>query len=189
MVPAGGHVTPPVDPRRPRESEIVAAARRYLEELGYRVWVNPDGRDYFDLVARRGAEVGLVEAKVSGTHDVLAQALRRRAWGDWVAVVLATERAAWHLAHRTARTRAAPIGVWWARRGTGVTVVRPARPWGAPGSEDPFSGVRARFHRLLDALEAGEIPDAIVWEGVVREVRRASGGRGFGEWRLEESVE
>ncbi len=173
---------------RPRESEIVAAARAHLESQGYRVWVNPDGRDYFDLVARKGRDVGLVEAKVAGTREVLAQALRRRAWGDWVAVVLATERAAWHLADRTDKTRAAPIGVWWARRGTGVTVVRAARPWRRGESDDPFGPLRARFHRLLDALEAGELPTSASWDGVVREVRRASGGRGFREWRLDEPV-
>ena len=173
---------------RPRESEIVAAARGHLEGLGYRVWVNPDGRDYFDLVARRGREVGLVEAKVAGTTQVLAQALRRRAWGDWVAVVLATERAAWRLADRTARTRAAPIGVWWARRGTGVTVVRDARAWPSSGPDDPFAPLRARFHRLLDRLESGDVPGSLAWDGVAREVRRASGGRGFGEWRLDEPV-
>jgi len=119
---------------------------------------------------------------------VLQQALARRAWGDWVAVLLATERAAWRLAHRTTRTRAAPIGVWWARRGTGVTVVRPASPWIAPGSTDPYAPLRARFRRLLEALEAGTIPDAVEWDGVVREVRRASGGRGFKEWRLDEPL-
>ena len=175
--------------RRPAESEIVTAARRHLEAEGFRVWVNPDGRDYFDLVARRGAEVGLVEAKVAGTSQVLSQALRRRAWGDWVAVVLASERAAWRLAHRTARTRAARVGVWWARRGTGVTVVRAARPWVVDGSSDPFAPLRARFSRLLDLLDAGEVPDSVRWDGVVREVRRASGGRGFQEWRLDEPVE
>jgi len=174
---------------RPREHEIVAAARGHLEAQGYRVWVNPDGRDYFDLVARKGAVVGLVEAKVAGTREVLAQALRRRAWGDWVAVVLATERAAWHLSDRTARTRAAPIGVWWARPGTGVTVVRAARPWARTDENDPYVDLRARFHRLLDALEAGKLPPATAWDGVVREVRRASGGRGFREWRLDEPVD
>jgi hypothetical protein len=174
---------------RPRESEIVAAARRHLEEQGYRVWVDLDGRDYFDIVARRGAEVGLVEAKVGGSRVVLAQALRRRAWGDWVAVVVSSERAAWRLANRSARTRAAPVGVWWARRGTGVTVVRAARPWVSPGTEDPFAEVRARFQHLLDAVESGELPESIPWDGVVREVRRASGGRGFREWRLDERVD
>jgi hypothetical protein len=39
---------------------------------------------------------------------------------------------------------------------------------------------------MLDAMESGEIPDSIRWDGVLREVRRASGGRGFSEWRLDE---
>jgi len=170
---------------RPRELEVVAAARRHLEREGYRVWVNPDGRDYFDLVARRGREVGLVEAKVVGSRAVLAQALRRRAWGDWVAVTLASERAARALAHRTEGTRAARVGIWYLS-GTTVDVVRVARPWASPGEKDPFAELRARFGRVLDAIEAGELPDSVPWEGVVREVRRASGGRGFAEWRLDE---
>ena len=174
---------------RPRETEIVAAARRHLEEQGYRVWVDIDGRNYFDLVARRGPEVALVEAKVGGSRVVLTQALKRRAWGNWVAVVVSSERAAWRLADRTSGTRAAPVGVWWARPGTGVTVVREARPWGRPGEEDPFADVRARFLRILDAIESGALPGSIPWEGVVREVRRASGGRGFKEWRLDEPVD
>jgi hypothetical protein len=175
-------------PKRPRETEVVAAARDHLEAEGYRVWVDPDGRDYFDLVARRGREVGLVEAKVSGSAAVLAQALRRRAWGDWVAVVLASERAARALADRSAGTRAARVGVWFSR-GPTVTVVRAARPWTAEGEFDPFADLRERFGRILDAMESGEIPDSIRWDGVVREVRRASGGRGFAEWRLDEPTE
>jgi hypothetical protein len=170
---------------RPRETELVAAARRHLESEGFRVWVDPDGRDYFDLVARRGQEVGLVEAKVAHTRAVLTQALRRRAWGDWVAVVVASERSARALADRTSGTRAAPVGVWYAR-GDDVTVVRAARPWAVEGVDDPFADLRERFRRMLDAMESGEIPDSIRWDGVLREVRRASGGRGFSEWRLDE---
>ncbi len=164
---------------------MVDAARRHLEAEGYRVWVDPDGQDYFDIVARRGREVGLVEAKVSGTRAVLAQALRRRAWGNWVAVVLASERAARNLDARTVRSRASPVGVWYAT-GRTVTVVRPARPWTSDGAPDPFAGLRARFARILDALESGELPGSTPWDGVFREVRRASGGRGFAEWRLDE---
>jgi hypothetical protein len=171
---------------RPRESTVVDAARRYLESEGYRVWVNPDGQDYFDLVARRGREVGLVEAKVTGARAVLVQALRRRAWGNWGAVVLASERSARNLAQRTAGTRAEPVGIWHARGDT-VGVVRAARPWVADGADDPFADLRARFAKLLDALESGEIPENATWDGVVGQVWRASGGRGFREWRLDES--
>jgi hypothetical protein len=188
MVPAGGRVSGTGAPRaavRPRETELVAAARQHLEEEGYRVWVDPDGRDYFDLVARRGQEVGLVEAKVAHTRAVLAQALRRRVWGDWVAVIISSERSARGLADRTSGTRAAPVGIWCAR-GSAITVVRPARPWTVTGEPDPYADLRARLRRILDALESGELPGSVPWDGVVREVRRASGGRGFSEWRLDE---
>jgi hypothetical protein len=170
---------------RVRETTVVEAARRHLESLGYRVWANPDGRDYFDLVARRGDDVGLVEAKVTGAREVVVQALRRRAWGSWGAVIVAGERSAKNLARRTAGTRAESLGVWHVQ-GAGVGVVRAARPWVAPGADDPFAELRARFGRLLDALESGEIPESVAWDGVVGQVWRASGGRGFKEWRLDE---
>jgi hypothetical protein len=170
---------------RPSERSIVEVARAYLVGLGYRVWVDPDGHDYFDLVARRGDEVGLVEAKVSDARTVLSQALRRRAWGDWTAVVVATERMARGIATRTNGTRAGPVGVWWTRAGS-VEVLRPAHRWTGPAQDDPYADIRARFRRVLDALESGELPAGVAWDGVLREVRRASGGRSFAEWRLDE---
>jgi hypothetical protein len=176
--------------RRPRisEREVVKVAAEYLEQQGYRVYPNPDTADYFDLVARRGDEVGLVEAKVSGTRTVLVQALKRRAWGDWVAVVLPSEKAAERLALRTHRTRASRVGVWSTGRGR-VTVVRPARPWVRPGEADPFSDLRRRFRSVLDRIDSGEIPREVRWGGIVRVVRQASGGRSFAEWRLDEVAE
>jgi hypothetical protein len=159
--------------------------RAHLVGLGYRVWVDPDGHDYFDLVARRGNEVGLIEAKVSDARTVLGQALRRRAWGDWTAVVVSTERIGKGIVARSVGTRAEPVGVWWAHDGP-VEVLRPARPWVAPGASDPFAELRTRFRGVLDALEAGDLPAGIPWDGVLREVRRASGGRSFAEWRLDE---
>jgi hypothetical protein len=172
-------------PRRLPESAIVEAARRHLEGTGFRVWVDPDGHDYFDLVARRGLEVGLVEAKVAAPAAVLRQALRRRVWGDWTAVVLASERSARRLDERTRTERSAPVGVWCSD-GREVRIVRPARPWVAPGVEDPYAPLRQRFRRVLDALESGELPPGVPWDGVLGEIRRASGGRGFSEWRLDE---
>lgn len=169
-----------------RERYLVRAVARYLEAKGYRVRVDPDGRDYFDLVARRGNEVGLVEAKLVDGRSVLTQALRRRVWGEWVAVALGSARAAERLAARTAGTRSAPVGIWHVQEGT-VHVVRPATPWTSPESHDPYAPLRDRFRTLLDALDRGEVPEAVRWDGVVREVRRASGGRGFREWRLDES--
>jgi hypothetical protein len=170
---------------RTSEAELVQCAARYLEALGYRVRVDPDGNDYFDLVARRGDEVGLVEAKVGDARAVLAQALTRRGWGDWTAVLLGSVRSAERLAERTRGTRAEPVGIWSFRDGT-LAVLREARPWVVGGAPDPFADLRVRFRRILDALDSGELPADARWDGVVREVRRASGGRGFGEWRLDE---
>ena len=162
-------------------------AARYLEAQGYRVYPNPDATDYFDLVARRGNEVGLVEAKVSGSRAVLVQALKRRAWGNWVAVVLPSETAAERLAARTRGTRASPVGVWATREGS-VRVVRAAASWVVEGEEDPFAELRERFRSVLDRIDSGELPPDVRWAGVVGSVRRASGGRGFREWRLDEPV-
>jgi hypothetical protein len=176
--------------RAPRitEREVVRTAAAFLEQQGYRVYPNPDATDYFDLVARRGDEVGLVEAKVSGSRAVLVQALKRRAWGDWVAVVLPSEKAAARLAARTDGTRASRVGVWATHEGT-VRVVRAAGPWVRPGEEDPFSDLRSRFRAILDRIDSGDLPPDVRWAGVVRSVRRASGGRGFAEWRLDEPDE
>lgn len=170
---------------RIRESDVVRTTAEYLERQGYRVYPNLDSTDYFDLVARRGDEVGLVEAKVSGSRAVLVQALKRRAWGDWVAVVLPSEKAAERLAQRTNGTRAARVGVWTTGGGT-VKVVRPAAPWVRVGEEDPFAHLRLLFRSVLDRIDSGEIPPDVSWDGVVRSVRRFSGGRGFSEWRLDE---
>jgi len=169
---------------RPSEREVVRIVAAHLESLGYRVRADPDGSDYFDLVARRGEEIGLIEAKVSDARTVLTQALKRRAWGDWCAVALAGERSARRLAARTAGTRAEPVGVW-CLRGDQVEVVRSHRPWVLPGRPDPYAPLRARFRAILDALEDGTLPP-VPWDGVLSAVRRASGGRGFAEWRLDE---
>lgn len=159
--------------------------RQYLVGQGYRVYVDPDGTDYFDLVARKGSEVGLVEVKVGDARAVLAQALKRRGWGDWSAVALGSPRAAERLSARTGATRAEPIGVW-SVEAESVRVHRAARPWVLPGEDDPFASLRDRLRRWLDLVDAGELPASVRWDGVPAAVRRASGGRGFGEWRLDE---
>lgn len=187
MVPPVGHVSPPARPR-PSERMVVETTAKYLEGLGYRTHIDPDGSNYFDLVARRGDEVGLVEAKVANSRRVLAQALVRRAWGDWVAVVLASRRSATALSDRSRGTRAEPVGVWWCEGGT-VGVARAARPWASLGAEDPYAPLRARFRGVLDALDRGDVPEGLTWSGVPRTVRRASGGRGFREWRLDEAFD
>jgi hypothetical protein len=169
------------------EATVVDAAARHLRSLGYATRIDPDGRSYFDLVGRRGDEVGLVEAKVADARTVLRQALVRRAWGDWVAVVLPSERSARRLVERTTDKRAAPVGVWCLSGGE-VEVIRPARSWPAPPGADPYAPLRERFRRVLDALDRGEVPEGIEWSSVPGEVRRASGGRSFREWRLDELV-
>jgi len=183
---ASGAGGPPRTPRI-RESEVVRTAAEFLAGQGYHVYPNLDSNDYFDLVARRGDEVGLVEAKVSGSRVVLVQALKRRVWGDWVAVVLPSETAAQRLVARTEATRASPVGVWSAHDGK-VRVVRPAGSWLRPGDPDPFSELRNRFRAILDRIDSGELPANLAWEGLGGAIRRASGGRGFGEWRLDEPV-
>jgi hypothetical protein len=172
-------------PLRRSERDLVRAVARFLEREGYAVRINPDGTDYFDLVARRGDEVGLVEAKVANSRAVLSQALRRRGWGDWTAVALGSATAADRLVERTAMTRAEPVGVW-SVSGDVVRVHRRARPWAAPGGPDPFRPLRERFRSLLDALDTDALPSAVRWDGVPTAVRKASGGRGFSEWRLDE---
>jgi hypothetical protein len=172
----------------PSEREVVEATARYLEHQGFRTWIDPDGSDYFDLVARRGDEVGLVEAKVAHARAVFTQALVRRAWGDWVAVVLTSRRSATALAERSRGTRAEPVGVWcW--EGSAVEVIRPAQPWVTAGTEDPYAPLRARFRGVLDAIDRGDVPEGLAWSGVPGTVRRLSGGRSFREWRLDERFE
>jgi hypothetical protein len=171
-------------PRRP-EREIVEVVARHLVQQGYRVRMDPDGTDYFDIVARKGNEVGLVEVKVGDAKAVLAQALKRRGWGDWSAVALGSGRAAERLMARTQTTRAAPIGVW-SIAGKTVRVHRPAKAWVLPGAEDPFGPLRERFRRWLDLVDTNILPSTVRWEGLPGAVRRASGGRGFAEWRLDE---
>lgn len=176
-----GHDTPSRS-----EAELVRVVRRYLTDRGYRVLADPDGTDYFDVVARRGDEVGLVEVKVRDARGVLAQALRRRSWGDWAAVALGSERAAMRLAERTASTRAAPVGIWSVGSGT-VRVHREAGPWVPAGREDPFVSLREQFRRWLDLVESVDPAGSVRWGGIPAAVRRASGGRSFAEWRLDET--
>ena len=166
---------------------MVPAVRRFLEEQGYRVYENPDGQDYFDLAARRDREVGLVELKIDRAGTVLYQALRRRAWGDWTAVALASGPAARRLA---AASRSHPardaVGVWWVH-GSQVDVLRTARGWPLPADAGPLREARESFLGWLDRVDRGEIPPGVGWDGLSREIGRLSGGRRFREWTLEEA--
>lgn len=165
---------------------MLPAVRRHLEQEGYRVYENPDGKDYFDLVARRGAEVGLVELKLEQGRVVLYQALRRRAWGDWTAVALAAEAPARRLLGSATSALRAPVGVWWVHDGQ-VEVLRPALRRRSSFSP-PMVEARRRFDEWLDRVDRGEIPSGALWEGLQREVGRLSHGRRFREWTIEEAV-
>ncbi len=164
------------------ERQLLRAVAEAYRERGYRTYLDPDGADYFDLAVRRGPEVGLLEGKVSGPSAVLAQALRRRPWADWVAVVLGSRRSAERLAARTAGQRAEVVGVWAVESGRAVELRPPRRA----ELEGPFAETRGRFRALLEGLDLGELPSGVRWSGVPRAVRRASSGRGFAEWRLDE---
>jgi hypothetical protein len=171
-----------------RESELRAPVRAHLEAQGYRTWAAPDGRDYFDLVALRGEEIGLVELKVSAARQVFGQALRRRAWADWVAVAIPGRRAAEHLVARTVADRAERVGIWVVEGG-GVTEIRAARPMYAPGEATPFEEARAQFRGILRVLESGELPDGIDW-GIFGAPRLPGAHRrSTKDWRLEEFPE
>jgi hypothetical protein len=171
--------------RRPAERELLIAVASELRGRGYRTYLDPDGTDYFDLAVRRDDEVGLVEGKVGRTSEVLGQALRRRAWGDWVAVALSSELSARRLIARTSGTRASTVGVWVAGR-DGARELRGASRFPTDSPDDPFGPTRELLRRHLVALDQGGIPTDVRWSGVLAAVRRASSGRGFAEWRLDE---
>jgi hypothetical protein len=176
--------TPGPRPVRPPERELLEAVAREYAERGYRTYVDPDGSDYFDLAVRREEEVGLIEGKLAGASEVLGQALRRRPWADWVAVVLASERSAQRLIARTTAHRASVVGVWACSDGRARELRPPTSCRADP--EDPFEEHRRRFRQHLLDLDRGVLPAGVRWSSVVGEVRRASAGRGFSEWRLDE---
>jgi hypothetical protein len=171
-----------------KEAELRAPVRAHLEGLGYRTWIAPDGRDYFDVVALREEEIGLVELKVSAARQVFGQALRRRAWADWVAVAIPGRTAAERLAARPGADRAERVGIWVVE-GDRVSEIRPARPMYARGEATPFEEARAQFRGILKLLESGELPDGIDW-GIFGAPRLAGAHRrSTKDWRLEEFPE
>jgi hypothetical protein len=175
-------------PRPRRERELAPAVSAHLESEGYRVWVDPDGTDYFDVIARRGPTLGLVELKLDDGRTVLRQALRRRGWADWVAVAVPDERLARRIAERPVAGRGLRVGVWWIESGR-VHVLRPARPIVAPGEPDPFPGLKAQLHERLDLVESGALPLGVAWNLLPAARRDLPGRRSTRDWRLEEFTE
>ncbi len=167
-----------------RETELVAPVRTHLEGLGFRVFVNPDGADYFDIVAQRGGEVGLVELKVADWKTVVTQALRRRGWGDWVAVVLPRRSLAQKAVARATAPRGARVGVWYVGDGE-IRILRPAEPLVRPGEVDPFPDPKRWLLERLAIAAAGGTAEPVTWSvpdaGRVGPNRRTSR-----DWRLEE---
>lgn len=168
-----------------RESELAEPVRRHLEAEGYTVWVDPDGSDFLDVVARRGRVLGLVELKVADWRKVLAQAIRRRGWADWVAVALPRERLAAKVVGAPQAVRAERIGVWAVVDGT-VRVLRPAAPLWRPGEPHPFPELRARLEALTDLRAAGALGDGVRWNLPGARGRLPRGRRSTRDWRLEE---
>lgn len=170
-----------------KEADLRAPVTGHLERRGFQVWPAPDGADYFDLVARRGDEVGLVELKLADWRKVFAQALRRRAWADWAAVALPRPSLARKVLELPQAPRARCVGVW-AVVGDGVEELRAARPFVGAGEPDPFAATRVRFRALLDDLVAGRLPPGAHWE-VPHRPTTGTGHRTTRDWRLEEFPE
>jgi hypothetical protein len=169
------------------ETELVPPVRAYLEALGYRVYVNPDGADFFDVIARRGGEVGLVELKVADWKKVVHQALRRRGWGDWVAVVLPRRSLAEKVLARPEAPRGARVGVW-CLVDRQLRVLRAAQPLVAPGEVDPFPEPKAWLLERLELTDAFGGPGTIDWS-VPDAGRLSAARRSSRDWRLEEFPE
>ncbi|MCI4366161.1 MAG: hypothetical protein L3K08_00240 [Thermoplasmata archaeon] len=163
----------------PHEHDLRAPVTEFLGTQGYRVWADPEGRDYLDMVAARGSEVGLVELKVSDWKTVRAQGVARRALADWIAVALPSKGLAERLVGSIRGPIAPRLGVWVVSA-EGIEVVRPATPLEPPPPGTPAYEARIGFRALVELAMAGGIPEAVKWGG---NARRTGGGRGY---RLDE---
>ncbi len=168
-----------------READLAPAVEHHLASMGYTVWVDPDGTDYFDVVARKGTTIALVELKVADGRTVLRQAIRRRGWADWVAVAVPTEGLAHRIAERPVAERGRRVGVWWVD-GEEVRVVRAAEPIVTPGSTDPFLRLKQEMGERLDLVAAGALPLKVAWRMPLASRRSLPGGRSTRDWRIEE---
>ncbi len=170
-----------------KEVELRGPLAAHLEPRGYRLFFDPDGTDYFDAIALKGEEVGLVELKVADWKRVFHQALIRRGWGDWVALLLPRRSLAEKVLARAAPAAAQVVGVWCMEEGK-VRELRPAVPSsGAPGRE-AFEPLRRHLRESLAMLESGLLPEGVEWR-IVHPVRRGGPrGRALDPklWRLEE---
>ncbi len=167
-----------------REAELRAPVLAHLAARGDRAWASPDGHDYFDIVAVGPSGIGLVELKVAAAGKVFAQALRRRAYADWVAVAIPSERAARRLLGLPQAPLARRVGVWAVRPDGTVHELRAAEP--IVPEDDPFAPARARFRELVEALLDGGLPEGVDWSGTRGPGLPGPGRRSTRDWRLEE---
>ncbi|HYK93160.1 MAG TPA: hypothetical protein VEY07_03855 [Thermoplasmata archaeon] len=167
------------------ERDLGPPVRRYLEPRGYRVWVDPDGSDYLDVVARRGTELGLVELKLADWRKVLAQAIRRRGWADWVAVLVPRASLAAKILNAPQAPRARRVGVWSLLDGE-VNVARAAEPLWSEGESHPFPELRERLLLMTDLLESGALAPGVRWNLPGAGGRLPGGRRSTRDWRLDE---
>jgi hypothetical protein len=168
-----------------KESDLRAPVLAHLAAQGYRAWASPDGRDYFDIVALRGEEVGLVELKLRAARQLFGQAQRRRAWANWVAVAMPGQKAATSILGRPTTPVAARIGVWWVD-GTIVHELRPAQRLYAEGEPDPFAEARAMLRAQLAQVADGTVPEGVDWGLFGAPRLPGAHRRSTRDWRLEE---
>lgn len=173
-----------------KETELEPPVERYLAARGYRTYFDIDGTGYFDAVALRGEELGLVELKIADWRRVFSQALVRRGWGDWVAVLLPRRSLAERVLARKAPPVADRVGVWYLLEGE-VKVLREARPWPSDPGE-PYPSYKQHLRESLAAVEQGLLPPGSHWR-VLRPRTRSSKAPGrAGDpriWRLDEFEE
>ena len=164
-----------------RETELLGPVTTHLQAEGYRVYPNADAEDFFDVVARRAEELGIVELKVADWSHALYQAVERRQWADWVAVVLPRRSLAERLRRASSRPLTQRIGIWVVEDGE-VRVVRAAHAVDRHALPEVWEESRQRLVRLLDLMDRGEIPAGTSWASAAL----ARGPRGRGRFRLEE---
>jgi hypothetical protein len=183
---AGPRRAPPL-PRR--EAELAPPVRRHLERLGYAVWVDPDGSGFFDIAARRGEEILLVELKRTDWRELLRQAVARRGYADRVAVALPRRSLAERLLARSGAGTARCVGVFVVDvRGGEIVELRPAEPW-PESTRALFARGRQELGALLDGLASGGLPPGVGWGGFPQRPAHRPGGRAAREWRLDEFPE
>ena len=154
-----------------REAELRAPLKAYFGARGYRVWADPDGADFLDLVVAREEEVGLVELKLSDWKTVRAQAVARRALADWVAVALPSQRLAEKLIGSLRGPIAPRVGVFRVD-GPQVAELRAPVRLEPPSEGSIAAEARSGFRTLVKAALDGTVPPGLSWGAGARRTGR-----------------